>query len=119
MKRTTIQWLSRIFLRPPVCSHCGLPATPLTAGLCWGCADLLARRAAIDAKCPCGNPADAMISHHPVCRGCVQALNRTVGALRLRGLTTRQIIRYLVEAGRDAEAEILLKKYEEEPNRCR
>ena len=108
-----ISWLRRLFQRPPVCSHCGLPAQPLHGGLwCWGCADLLARRAAIDAKCPCGNRADAMISHHPVCRRCVQALNRTVGTLRLRGLTTRQIIRYLVEAGRDAEALILLKKLE-------
>ena len=119
MKRTMIQWLSRIFLRPRVCSHCGLPATPLTAGLCWGCADLLARRTAVADRCPCGNHADALVSHHPVCRGCLQALNRTVGALRFRGLTERQIIRYLVEAGRDAEAEILLKKWEEEPNRCR
>ena len=119
MKRTMAQWLSRMFRRAPACSHCGLPATPLTAGLCWGCADLLARRAAVAGRCPCGNHADALVSHHPVCRGCVQALNGTVGALRLRGLTSRQIIRYLVEAGRDAEAEILLKKLEEEPSRCR
>ncbi len=104
------RWLYNRNLR----CRCGRFADAVRGGtpLCWHCANSLARRAAIAARCPCGNHADAMVSHHPVCRRCVQALDSVVASLHFRGLTDREIIRYLVEAGRDAEAEILLKKLE-------
>ena len=53
-----------------------------------------------------------MVNGHPVCRRCIEHLNDTLASLRFRGLADREIVRYLVEAGRDAEAEIVLKKLE-------
>jgi hypothetical protein len=62
--------------------------------------------------CPCGREASILVSKHPICKVCYGELEGWVHALRVDGYDDAHILRRFIDAGRYAEAEILLTKLE-------
>ena len=98
------------------CSHCKkrIPFTFKRHMLCEDCAVLLYQKilAEPEPKCPCGREASIFVSHHPLCKVCYDELESWVRAFRMDGYDDAHILRRFIDAGRFAEAEILLKKLE-------